>query len=269
MRHLVWALIVTCQFGFGSSGFSQQVDPRSTFLLFDVNTPLQKALLGEVTTVYAVINGDDLIKDGSIQPSNLDVTALSDQFRNRQIRLEGGVVLLNVRVTSTNLRHKSAQEFIGLAAKGIAVEAGIAAKKVQLGSSFEIQAWEEKINAANQHLTGIPPGQEAAVIDDSSLIFSIQTILSSWLTDNADCIVFIKGRAKHADSEVIPFTVRQAVERSLDNLKLPQRKRIIFSVESEGDGRSAVDRFVENEQHQEVAKSLGFESGAIRHTAFK
>lgn len=233
-------------------------------LSFDIETPLHQKLVGESCKLYVVIDGDALIKDGLVQPSNLDSTAFSDLLRSKRPQLEMGDMLLFIRVTSNVKPHKAAREFVGMAAQGIAVEAGIPSKKVLLGESFEIQIWDKKINAANNHLTGIQPGNETPIIHDACIIFPIQTNFSSWLTDNADCIVFIKTRVTQPDSDVIPFAVRQTVERSLDNLKLQHRKRIMFDLESSGDGRSAVDQFIENERHQEIAKSLGFETGVIR-----
>ena len=97
----------------------------------------------------------------------------------------------------------------------------------------------------------------------------MHTFVSSWLTQQSDCVVFFTDVVKDPGAEVLPEALQKEVAEKIERLELGSKGKIMFDVVSKGDdGREAVRRF-EQKLISDTAKRLGFENGTVRHTPFR
>jgi hypothetical protein len=243
-------------------------EANESFVVFRVETELQRALLRENIVSFTMINGDALIADGTIAPDKLDRDRLAVAFKTTAESTKDGILLIRTRMVSPQTREgleaaRKAMEFANHAFRDVAIAAGHTPQQVLTQRTFG-ESHLDLMIAARRHAAGLKAGPEAPAADKEFRVFPVQTLLSSLLTDQSDCVVVLTDVVKDADSEVVSAALQKQIAEKIDELKLPSKSKIMFDVKSKSGGREAVERF-ELRAFGEIAKALGFERGYTRH----
>lgn len=260
----MYRLSVICVLALMPTAFARaaEPDPRAAFVVLEITTPLQKRFVGDDLTVVAMIDGDVVLHDSTLNADGIDLDLFQARLSTVGARAHSSI-LLYTRVTGNTRR--SGQALLDKALTGIAHDARF--QKIRIGQAFDQGAWEDKLDRANKSMIGQSGIDEDATRVGNYDVYPVRTFASSFLTGHADCILYVRDKITTADAEVIRQGDIEPIKAAFEKLKLPRRDRIVIDVVSAGEGRKAVDKAADS--YRELGDSLGFKMVSIRHTPFR
>ena len=101
--------------------------------------------------------------------------------------------------------------------------------KSNSGVTYTHGSWDEMIDAVNRHSAGFMPGDEPASADELVRVWPVRTLLSWYLTDNADCVVEIVPRFDEQDDSLLDPDLRQSIRDHVAKLGLERKSGSSFA----------------------------------------
>ena len=191
-------------------------------LVFPITTELQRKLVQPGTgsdpkhaKAYVLINGTGVVaNNGKVDDNALDLDALRKALAPYAEPKDGVVVV------SLVYRLKGSAE-LWATIQAFGKDAGFRHAKVSntyMGQDFD---WEKHIARINEKVSGAD-SEETPTGNDIVRVYPIQTILSRYLTSNADCVVdVLQPVEKETDS--IESRIREAVLTEVTKAKIQKK----------------------------------------------
>jgi len=231
-------------------------------LVFPITTELQRKLVQPWTSgdakhakAYVLINGTGVVADnGKVDDNALDLDALRKALAP-YAEPKDGVVVLNMVY-----RLKGSAELVATI-KAFGKDAGFRDAKVintYMGQDFD---WEKHIARINEKVGGADR-DETPTGSDIVRVYPIQTILSRYLTSNADCVVDVLQPVEN-ETDSIEARIREAVLTEVPKAEIKNKGRILFRVSSKPSARKVIDQFAE-QGSKELAQMLGYEEASVQ-----
>ena len=228
------------------------------YLVFPVKTDLQRLLLswrGDTKDSKAVVlvNGSAIVKGSTIDSSALDLAALRKELSPYSDR-ENGTVHFDIRFgQSISGFDRKASGMLMWALEGFGRNAGFRNSIVTLGGYFEWEETTRSINEkGNQH-----DGDEDGVGNDLLKVYPTRTLLTRYLTSNADCVVDIFEPLEREGQFTNDPRIRDAVQGYLQKVKPSHWDGIYFRIRGNNASKEVSNKFIEVES-KVLADSLGF-----------
>jgi hypothetical protein len=240
-----------------------QKEDKKQYLIFPVTTQLQKAVLFSTQLRYfVVINGSAVVsKDGKILSEHLDVDAMRKDFR-------GGLSLSRGDTIEFAALHKldppeHATRLLGVAMRGWAQESGF--EKPSYTTYIEREdKWPSLLKWTKGKVGYFEDdAKEDGVGNGLVNVYPIQTVLSRYYTDDANCLVeFARAFDKDFDG-TLDVKMKKNIVEYVKSLELTKKDRLVFSIRCEPGAGKAADKFSES-VGKELAKELGFTTHSVR-----
>jgi hypothetical protein len=226
------------------------------YVVFTARTDLHRLLIDgdragtTPTRAFVAVDGMSIIRpDGALDPHAVDFAGLRTALKPYRA---SGAVLVNVCYFPE--ASKPATNMLAWAMCGFVRNQGFQDVSSIFTCHNDRTTWKSRVNA--KRATGADT-EETAVGNDLVRVYPVQSLLSGWLTNQADCVVEIL-RPYRDDDEGIRPDMRQAIGRYLDQLQLPGKDIMFIRVTLEGKDRdTGVTRF-RARGTEAFVQSLGF-----------
>jgi hypothetical protein len=243
------------------------------YLVFPITTPLQRHLLGAFAGAWAtrhphaylVVDGGSAVgPDGSVNAKALDFNALGKalkRFENAPSQ-QGPDIIVNVTVPG-NASEQGAQ-LLGWALKGFAAERSFPHVRLTFTWSNEKYSWKDRIERLNKRSADSKEARETPSESPLCSVYPVQTMLSRWLTEDADCVVDIANPLEPDRNGALASDVEKAIRTQLGRLQLPRKDKLFFALPG-GDqqgSQEAARKFVALSALS-LAQSLGFKTSSV------
>lgn len=241
----------------------------ANFSIFPVTTPLQRLLLDEPSgqkdyRAVALIDGTSFIdRDGKIDSAALDLQALQNGLKPYRSPDKGAVsLILYVGMGSKDNRAEHLMQY-GLESLG--KRAGFREATVfstHFGGGY---AWQKKIDEVNRKTGAWADADEPIFTKDTVRLAGVRTILSRYLTSNADCYVQVSEPIADSTEDFPPTKHHKAIQELVSKASFHERETMLLSFKYKKNGKAAIDRFVESRDAQRrYAESFGFKDCRIK-----
>jgi hypothetical protein len=226
-------------------------------LVFPVRTDLQRVLFtlgrGADAKAAVFINGNGILTNSMVDAKALDLDGLKEELKPYSD--SKGTVWINLRYGS---RYDSnAGRVLALALDAFGRRAGFRDSVVTQSAYVN---WDETIAAVNQKAG--PDADEPPVGNDLVKVYPVRTILSRYLTGNADCVVDILVPLNQMGSDVFNPAIRDAVLQYVPKASTTQQEKIAFRVRNGSSSQTVVERF-RDEDAQPFAELVGYKKQTI------
>ncbi len=232
---------------------------KGNYLIFPCTTELQQRGRKGERWHHILINGSAAVrKNGTIDPAAIDF----EKLRRELAETRQGLDKQNISVSITYHNPEPTEKgrwLLYLAVKGLT---GIARfPKAQVGSDFG-PYWGHALKAIKR--CGPPNAKQTEKAIGGKLVkaYPIRTAYSSYTCSDADCFVDLVVPVSE-DSDSLGDKEVKAIRTAVRQLKLPQRKHIMFcmTVNSRTPRKTSRKRL---RALQKLGEQLGFENTTVR-----
>ena len=243
---------------------------QKNHFVFAVRAELQRTLIGRANLqAFVLVNGTAIIKDNEFAATSLDLEAMRSDLK--QTGLPGGGSAHFRVFFSRRSANKQGVALLVYALKGFAADMGYRLVSTDQTFRNDGRTWEHEITAvrkaAEHHQR---TSDEKRLRDDLATVCPVQTALSRYLTDSADCVVDLaygfsdRGVVGLNNKGIVDAKVRDAIRTLVGELKLETKDRILVRANHRDVGDSNTESFQSFlTQVQEIAKSMGFKDSAV------
>ena len=236
----------------------------SNYSVFPITTDLQRLLLrssgglDKNGKVVVLIDGPSFIeRDGTIFSTALDLTALRNDLKPHRDPQNGTAHFLLYQAMGS--KGQQAENLMHYALEGFATRVGFHKGRVSTTYFGERYAWQQRIDEVNRKTGSKADADELLVSNDLVRGAGVRTILSRYLSSNADCVVQVIPTIEESTGEFPPLKIRQAIHDLVIKSVFHDSETILLQFAYRGDGKAAIERFIENRsEKQQYAESLGF-----------
>ena len=128
--------------------------------------------------------------------------------------------------------------------------------KVSTGNEYNAGDWDQNIDRSNRAEIDQPDFNETAVTVGKFDIYPVRTFATSFLTDHADCVVYVTEAVHSSDADIISAPDVERLKTAIERLKLPRRDLVRIEVRPSEGGYNAASALSDGG----VEKALGFGS---------
>jgi peroxiredoxin len=265
MKLLGYGLLIVCSVAiFGALASAAEPEPKN-YLLFRVNTPLQRVLIFDSDAdVYVQIDVAQCLRDKKFDPARL-----GDEFRKDLVAFapHGKAkpkLQLAFRYSGVWLEPKDSE-----AMENAVTEMGRQAGFVRFGTMMtgEGRSWREKLDRFKD-VVDEPDATESPVASDVVRVYPVRTRLSRFLLGDVqdDCYISLRQAIDGRFKGFSPGT-RQSLEDCLAKLPMRHKRRVIFRYSTTTPGDAIAQTYFASgmavpSPADLFVKGLGFESAA-------
>jgi hypothetical protein len=160
------------------------------------------------------------------------------------------------RIQAENTEH-----FVGWALEGFGYSLGFG--KAHLITSYNRGFnWKENRAAIARKMAGKPDAPEPMTGDSAVHVYPVRTLLSRYLTGNADCVVHMVAPFKGPSADILEPEVDKSIRTYVSKLELKEKGTVEFRLGYKQGALEAVRRFEENTSIK-LAQELGFKNRLV------
>jgi RNA polymerase sigma factor (sigma-70 family) len=236
------------------------------YLLSPVTTELQRSLLPwqyQHAWAYVIIDGGTLARaDGTIDAAGLDWETLRKAIRPPKDQKEAGVVFH--AILHDPFPPEQTRDVLSWCLEGFGHHVGFT-RACPVLTMYGGYQWDTVRAAITKQTGGEPDAAEPKLGNDAIEVYAVRTILSRYLTDNADCVVRIVAPFMDQSADPLEPEVDQAIRTYVNSLRIKHKDRLFFRVAFKQAARKAVQRF-EEKTSVKLATELGFKKRIVEST---
>jgi hypothetical protein len=245
------------------SGESIKVSEGKNYFLSPITTELQRSLLEphhRPALAYVMLDGAALVHgNGTIDAAGLDWEALRKTLGSAKGRKEAAAVFHPIYQHS--FPPDNARDVAGWALGGFGYSLGFG--KAYLTTSYNPGFnWDETRAAIAAKMMGTPDAPEPMTGNSAVHVYPVRTLLSRYLTGNADCVVRIVAPFKGQSADILEPEVDKSIRTYVSKLELKEKGTVEFRLGYKKGAREAVEPFELNTSIK-LAHELGFKSRQV------
>lgn len=252
MSRRIFALLVA----FALSSPNVRAEEPPAHFVFPVKTALQRELASPKVDVVVLVDTTEVLKGGRLELDALKLPELRKAilpYKATDARLQYTFFIPKEDGDLATPRH-----FVHLALIGLAHDAGFAKVTAIVHYDNTDKTWADRV-AVFTGKPRRPPGDEAASSADGVKVYPVRTPLSRHLTSDADCVVVVAPSLAESGG-VVPAKVRAAAVDLVAKLKLPNAKKVAFTVQGP---RDTADKLRLSDALDKLAKEMKFEASSV------
>ena len=234
-----------------------KVSEGKHYFLSPITTELQRSLLPphfRPALAYVILDGAALVHgNGTIDAAGLDWEALRKTLGSAKGRKDA-VVVLNPIYHNT-FPPENTEHFVGWALEGFGYSLGFG--KAYLSISSNEFNWDETRAAIARKMAGKPDAPEPMTGNSTVHVYPVRTLLSRYLTGNADCVVRFVAPFKGQSADILEPEVDKSIRTYVGKLDLQEKDTVNFQLGFKKGAQEAVERFELNTSIK-LAHELGF-----------
>lgn len=222
--------------------------------VFPVTTKLQQALLGPGVNIFLVLNAQAIFDAGAPDKDNAELKRIGDILsQHKMARL-----IAHFRMFfGGGARDTEQYRKLASALTQVATKAGFKQAKTSGTWRNDDKTWNDV--RPQIHRKG---GEETPIGNKLVQAYPVQTSLSSYLTEDADCVVDILTTLKGDTPDALDDPTRKAIAEYVAKLELKSKRKVLFRVRTGKGGGAAFERFLSHSRS--ISDMLGFGSSSIR-----